>query len=62
MLMTAMTLICIGSVGFYVRSLLALGKECKVQWILYLVQVEPGTGEYTVCEGSVRKRSLPRAA
>jgi hypothetical protein len=59
---TAMALICIGAVGFYVRFLLALCADCKARWICYLVRLEPETVGYTVQETRAEQRLLPRAA
>lgn len=62
MLIASLAAICIGSVGFYVRFLVALCKECRAHWISYLVRLEPEYEGYTVCEEVVEERSLPRAA
>jgi hypothetical protein len=62
MLIAALTAICIGSVGFYVRFLVALCKEWKAQWITYWVGLEPESDTYNIYEEQPDDHSLPRAA
>ena len=58
----ALSALCIGSVGFYVRFLVALCKECRRSWISYLVRLEPEYEEYAIYEEPKGEHSLPRAA
>jgi hypothetical protein len=58
----ALSALCIGSIGFYLRFLAALCKECRRSWISYLVRLEPEYEEYTIYEEPKAEHSLPRAA
>jgi hypothetical protein len=60
-LIAGLMALCIGSVGFYVRFLVALCKERKVRCISYLVRLEPESEGHTVC-AEPPKDPLTRAA
>jgi hypothetical protein len=62
MLIAGLTALCIGSVGFHVRFLVALCKECKVHCTSCLVRLDPESESYTVCAEPPEECPLPRAA
>jgi len=63
MLVTAaITVLCTTGVGFYLRFLVALCRECKPRRIGYWVRLRLGTGEATIAEPRERKQALTRAA
>jgi len=58
----AITALCTVSIGFYVRFLVALCKECRQQRICYLVRLEPGFEEYINPHTRELGTSISRAA
>jgi hypothetical protein len=63
--MTAMTALCTVGVGFYVRFLVALYKECRHSRICYLVLLQSNSVEQVIPEARELEEleaTIPRAA
>ena len=59
---TAITLLCIAGISFYVRFLVAMCRECKTRRIGYWVRVQLGSSEELIPELRQRERPVTRAA
>jgi len=59
---TAITLLCIACISFYVRFLVALYRECKPRRIGYCVRLRLSSSEESVPELRQRERPMTRAA
>jgi len=61
--MTAlMTSLCVASIAFYLRFLVALCKECKPRWICYLLRLQPASSAEQLLEPEEEESSLLNAA
>jgi len=58
----AMTALCTIGIGFYVRFLVALCKECSHHRICYLVRLQPSSEEYVLPNTQELGASISRAA
>jgi len=62
MLVTALiTTLCIAGIGFYIRFLVALSKECKPRVSGYWTQLRLISKANTVVELCPRRKAIPRA-
>ena len=59
---TIVTVLCAAGIAFYVRFMIALGKECKPGTSGYWVRLRPGTGDGELMELRTPKRPTTRAA
>jgi hypothetical protein len=59
---TAITLLCTAGISFYVRSFVAMCRECKPRRIGYWVRVRLGSGEESIPELRQREQPVTRAA
>jgi len=57
-----LTMLCVVAVAFYTRFLLALLKECKFNWICYLLRLQENRNVYELPKRQEVETSLPRAA
>jgi hypothetical protein len=59
---TAITLLCIAGISFYVRFLVAMCRECKPRRMGYWVRLRLGSGEESIPEQRQREQPVTRAA
>jgi len=59
---TIVTVLCAAGIAFYVRFMIALGKECKPGVSGYWVRLRLGRGDGELVELQTRKRPTMRAA
>jgi hypothetical protein len=59
---TVIALLCLAGIVFYVRFLVALGKQSKPRSSGYWVRLRLGSGEGTVAELPKRRTPVSRAA
>ena len=59
---TAITLLCIAGISFYVRFLVAMCREYKPRRMGYWVRLRLGSGEESIPELRQRERPVNRAA
>jgi hypothetical protein len=50
------------SIGFNLRFLLALCRECKPRWICYLLRLQPETNPHNLLDEDEVESSVVRAA
>jgi hypothetical protein len=59
---TIVTVLCAAGIAFYVRFMIALGKECKPGVSGHWVRLRPGRGDGELVELQTRKRPPTRTA
>ena len=59
---TAITLLCIAGISFYVQFLVAMCRECKPRRMGYWVRLRLGSSEESIPEPRQRERPVTRAA
>jgi hypothetical protein len=60
--MALMTISCAAGIAFYVRFLIAMGKESKPRWAGYLFQINSGEGDHPAAEPREPEEAFGQAA